>query len=173
MNNCKQRLEIGKIVKAHGLKGEVKVMPWCDSPEILCDFDEVFLKNGEVLKVRSSRVVKGMALMKFSGIDTIEQAEKLVNTVLYADREDFVLEDGVYFIQDLIGITVKESATGKIYGEITDVLQTGANDVYVVKGNKSENKELLIPAIADVVISTDIGAKTMLVAVAGTGLEEI
>ena len=78
----KQYLETGKIVNVHGLKGEVKVYPWCDSPEVLCQFDVLYTNKGTVpMEVQSSRIQKNMVLIKFKGIDTIEQAEELKNKV--------------------------------------------------------------------------------------------
>ena len=157
----KQYLETGKIVNVHGLKGEVKVYPWCDSPEVLCQFDVLYTNKGTVpMEVQSSRIQKNMVLIKFKGIDTIEQAEELKNKVLYIDREDVELEEGTYFIQDLIGLQVFDADTNEYYGVLSDVLETGANDVYTIK-NEELHKEFLIPAIPDVVVSTDIKGNRM------------
>ncbi len=152
-------LEAGKIVNVHALKGEVKVMPWCDSAEFLCEFERLFLDKGKTeLEIERARVQKNMALIKFVGINTVEEAEKLRNKVLYLWREDVELDEDSYFIEDLIGLEVYDEDNGKLYGKITDVLQTGANDVYVIKG---DGKEYLVPAIADVIISTDLEENTM------------
>ena len=148
----KEYLEAGKIVNTHGIKGEVKIMPYTDFPELLCEFDRLFLDKKEIF-IERSRVAKNMVIAKIEGIDTPEQAEKLRNKILYMHRDDFELDDDTYFIQDLIGIEVKDVDTDFVYGKITDVMQTSANDVYVIRGN---DKEYLVPAIADVVISTDI-----------------
>ena len=157
----KQYLETGKIVNVHGLKGEVKVYPWCDSPEVLCQFDVLYTNKGTVpMEVQSSRIQKNMVLIKFKGIDTIEQAEELKNKVLYIDREDVELEEGTYFIQDLIGLQVFDADTNEYYGVLSDVLETGANDVYTIK-NEELHKEFLIHAIPDVVVSTDIKGNRM------------
>jgi 16S rRNA processing protein RimM len=155
----KQYLEAGKIVTTHGIKGEVKIMPYTDVPELLCEFDRLFLgKNHEEIFVERSRVVKGMVIAKLEGISTVEDAEKLRNKILYMHRDDLELDEDTYFIQDLIGMEVKDADTGFMYGKIADVMQTGANDVYVIKG---EEKEYLVPAIADVVVSTDIDGNIM------------
>lgn len=153
-------LEVGKIVNVHALKGEVKIMPWCDSPDFLCEFDYLYLdKHGnKELEVESARVFKNMVIAKFSGFDTVEAAETLREKVLYMSRDDVELDEDTYFIKDLIGIKVTDADTGKEYGTIRDVFQTGANDVYTVKNG---DKEYLIPAIADVVVSTDIENKLM------------
>lgn len=155
----KQYLEAGKIVTTHGIKGEIKIMPYTDYPELLCEFDRLFLgKNHEEINVERSRVFKNMVIAKLEGYDTPEAAEKLRNKILYMHRDDLELDEDTYFIQDLIGIEVYDADSGFVYGKITDVMQTGANDVYVIQGN---DREYLIPAIPEVVITTDIDENTM------------
>ncbi len=155
----KQYLEAGKIVTTHGIKGEIKIMPYTDYPELLCEFDRLFLgKNHEEINVERSRVFKNMVIAKLEGYDTPEVAEKLRNKILYMHRDDLELDEDTYFIQDLIGIEVSDADSGFVYGKITDVMQTGANDVYVVQGN---DREYLVPAIPEVVITTNIDENTM------------
>ena len=155
----KEYLEAGKIVNTHGIRGEVKIMPYCDSPELLCDFDRLFMgKSLEEVYIERSRVQKNMIICKIEGVDTPEEAEKLRNKMLYMHRDDLELDEDTYFIQDLIGMTVKNADTGEIYGIIDDVFQTGANDVYSIKNG---DKSYLVPAIADVVITTDIDSGIM------------
>ena len=155
----KQFLEAGKIVTTHGIRGEVKVMPYTDTPELLCEFDRLFIgKNRDEINGIRARVFKNTVIMKLEGIDTPEDAEKLRNKLLYMHRDDLELDDDTYFIQDLIGLEVSDADSGKVYGKIADVMQTGANDVYVIKG---DDREYLVPAIADVVVSTDIDGGTM------------
>lgn len=150
----KEYLEAGKIVTTHGIRGEVKIMPYTDTPELLAEFDRLFIgKNKDELYIERSRVFKNMVIAKIEGVDTPEAAEKLRNKLLYMHRDDLELDDDTYFIQDLIGLEVRDVDSGKVYGVIADVMQTGANDVYVVKG---EEREYLVPAIADVVVSTDV-----------------
>ncbi len=159
----KEYLEAGKIVNIHGIRGEVKIMPYCDSPELLCEFDRLFLgKSLKEIYIQRSRVQKNMVICKIEGIDSPEQAEKLRNQMLYMHRDDLELDENTYFIQDLIGITVKDADTGEIYGTIDDVLQTGANDVYSIKNS---DKNYLVPAIADVVVDTDIDSGIMTIRV--------
>lgn len=157
----KEYLEAGKIVNTHGIRGEVKIMPYTDVPELLCEFDRLFLNKQEIF-IERSRVSKNMVIAKLEGVDTPEHAEKLRNKILYMHRDDLELDDDTYFIQDLIGIEVKDVETGVIYGKIVDVMQTGANDVYVIKGT---DREYLVPAIADVVVSTDIDNNIMTIKV--------
>ena len=146
----KQFLETGKITGTHGLKGEVRVQPWADSPEFLTEFDELYLDNGaRKIVITSSRVHKGMLIMKIKGVDSIEDADRLRNRILYMNRDDVELEDGAYFIQDLIGLDVIDDDTGERLGTLADVSETGANDVYHVR--TSDGREVLIPVIPDVV----------------------
>lgn len=155
----KQYLEAGKIVTTHGIKGEVKIMPYCDSAELLAEFDRLFIgKNHDEIIVERARVQKNMVIAKLEGINTPEEAEKLRNKMLFMHRDDLELDDDTYFIQDLIGMEVKDADSDVLYGKIADVMQTGANDVYVVRG---EEREYLVPAIADVVISTDLDSNIM------------
>lgn len=157
----KQYLETGKIVNVHGLKGEVKVYPWCDSPEFLCEFETLYTNQGnEVITIERARVQKNMVIMKIKGIDTVEQAQSMRNKIIYMNRDDVELEDGSYFIQDLIGLKVYDADTSEFYGTLVNVLETGANDVYTIQ-NEELHKEYLIPAIPDVVISTDIEKNKM------------
>lgn len=152
-------LEAGKIVTVHGIKGEVKIMPYCDSAELFCEFDRFFIgKERNEIIVERSRVQKNMVIAKLEGIDSPEAAEKLRNKMLFMHRDDLELDDDTYFIQDLIGMQVKNADTDELYGKITDVMQTGANDVYVIRGEK---REYLVPAIPEVVISTDIDENIM------------
>ena len=150
----KQFLEIGQIVNTHGLKGDVKVDPWCDSPDFICEFDEFYLKDGSTVEVERARVQKNVAIVKLKGVDSVEQADLLRRTVLYIDRDDVELDEDVFFIQDILGCEVKDADSGELYGKVTDVLKTGANDVYQI--TNGDGKNYLIPVIDDVVIDTDI-----------------
>lgn len=151
-------LECGKIVSTHGVRGEIKINPWCDSPDFLCEFEELYLKDGSALTIERARVHKNCVIVKVEGIDSIESAMPYINAVVYLNKEDVELPDGTYFIADLIGLSVVDYDSGRIYGKITDVLQTGANDVYTVT---SEKGDTLIPAIPDVVIETDLEAREL------------
>ena len=102
-----------------------------------------------------AQMLKGGVIMD---VTTPEQAERLRGQILYMHRDDVELEEGVYFIQDLIGLSVLDADSGEVYGELTDVLQTGANDVYEVTGTE---RTILIPAIPDVIIETNLEAGTM------------
>ena len=152
----KEYLEIGKITSTHGIKGEMKVQPWCDSVDFMKKFRTLYLdKKGEKpLKVKI-RQGGNMAIMKIEGIDTPEDAQKMRNRILYMKRSDAVLPEGFYFMQELFDCRVIDADDeGKIYGTLCDVSETGANDVWHIKTD--EGKEYLIPAIPDVVADVDV-----------------
>lgn len=145
-------LDAGKIVNTHGIRGEVKVFPLCDSPEFLLEFDRFFI-NGQEIKVLASRVHKNVTLMRLEGIDHIDKAEAMRGKILQIACDDVELEDGRYFIEDLIGMRIVDADSGEEYGTLKSVLQTGANDVYEVQG---KTRVYLVPKIDDVVLDTDV-----------------
>lgn len=152
----KDFLEIGEIVSTHSIHGEVRVNPWCDSPDFIKRFKTLYFddKGENQIKVISSRTHGNVALLKLDSINTVEEAQKLKGKILYMKREDAALPKGRYFIAELIGCKVIDSENKDIvYGELSNVSQTGANDVWHIKKN---GKEYLIPAIPDVVINTDV-----------------
>lgn len=151
----KEYLEIGKITSTHGIKGEMRVQPWCDTPEYMKNFKTLYLdKKGEKPITVKSRPNGNMVIMKIQGVDTVESAAEYRNKVIYMKRSDAKLPDGTWFIQELIDCTVIDADNeGIVYGAISDVSQTGANDVWHIK---KDDKEYLIPAIPDVVIDTDV-----------------
>ena len=157
----KKFLEVGKIVSTHGLKGDVKVEPWCDDGNFLCEFKTLYLDDNGVEKidVSSAKVHKNIVLMKFFEIDSIEQAELLRGKVLFMDRDEINLPSGKYFIQDILGLNVFDVDTNFCYGKVTDVLKTGANDVYQI--TDAANKDYLIPVIKDVICEVDIDNNLM------------
>lgn len=152
-------LKAGKIVNTHALRGEVRIYPYCDDAEFLCEFDRLFIENEEA-EVVSSRVHKGQALIKFKGIDNINEAEKVVGKLIYIDKNDVELEEGRFFIEDIKGLEVIDIDTGVVYGKVINVIETGANDVFEVK---SEDRILLVPKIDDVVKNIDIDNKKILI----------
>lgn len=158
----KQFLEIAKIVATQGLRGEVRCQYYCDSADVLCDFDELYFDKGNTpVRVERAYPHKNVVIMRFEGVDTIEKAQPLVGKMLYLNRDDAELEEGLYFVQDIIGLTVKDADSGKIYGKITEVYQNGASDVYSMK--QPDGSELMFPCIDEVVIKTDIEAGEMLI----------
>lgn len=144
-----QYLEAGEIVSTHGVRGEFKVLAWADGPEFLTCFDRVFLK-GKEYEVESARVQKTCTLVKLKGIDTMEAAQTLRGTVVKVNRDDVELEEGTYFIADLIGLKVL--ADGEEIGTIQEIMTLPGNDVYVVKGEK----EYMIPAVSEFLLETNV-----------------
>ena len=151
----KKFLETGKIVGTHGIKGMVRVQPWCDSGEFLKQFKKVYTdKNGEnALNVTSVQPHGNIVLMAFKGVTTIEQAETLRNKTIFIYRKDVKLPEGRYFIDDRLGCSVFDADTDSLLGEISDISPTGANDVWHITKN---GKEYLVPAIAEVLVNVDI-----------------
>ena len=150
----KPYLEAGQIVGTHGVRGEVRVQPWCDSPQQFATFKKLYWDaNGKQPVKVKGRPHKNIALVVLEGIDTVEAAQVLRGKMLYVDRRDIKLPKGHYLVQDLIGLTVVDADTGETYGTLTDVSQTGANAVYHMATDKGE---VLIPAIPDVVIEVDV-----------------
>lgn len=147
-----QFLEAGEIVNTHGVKGEVKIMPWADSPEFLCQFD-TFYMDGKAIKVLSSRPHKAMVLAQLEGVDTVEKAMRLKGKVLSIDRTGVELPDGRHFLADLMGLTVLDNATGEELGTIEDILTPPAHEVYVVRG---KGKEYMIPAVDAFLAETNV-----------------
>lgn len=157
----KEFLECGKIVTTHGIRGEVKVQPWCDGPAFLKGFKTFYLdaQGSCPVQVQSVKAVGNMAVVHLSGVDTPEEALTYRGKVLYIRRADAKLAPGDYFVQDLIGLQVVDAAEPELcYGELTDVSQTGANDVYHIT---KEGKTVLIPAIKQVIAGVDLEAGIM------------
>ena len=119
----KKYLEIGKITKLQGLKGEVRVQYYCDEPEMLCDFDTLYLgKEHTPVNPQKARYLKAdVAVLKLKGVDTPEDAEKLIGKMLYFDRDDMELPEDTWFIQDIIGLEVYDADSGKLYGKVETV----------------------------------------------------
>ena len=148
-------IECGKIVSTQGIRGEVRIQPWCDSPDFLCGFKTFYAKGGELkLDVEKIRVNKNVVVAKFKTVNSVEEGAALRNHVIYIERKSLKLPKGTYLVRDLIGLEVINAESGKVYGKLCDVTSTGANDVYHIK--TEDGKELLFPAIADVVVKTDI-----------------
>lgn len=158
----KEFLEAGKIVGTHGVAGMVRIQSWCDSNEFFCKFKKLFIGSdgsGE-LTVSNARPHGNVVIAKLKGFDNIDAAETLRNKVVYVNRKQMKLEEGVYLIQDLIGCSVFDIDTDAFLGKISDVSKTGANDVWHIE---NDGKEYLIPKIDDVVKSVDIDNDKVLI----------
>lgn len=152
----KQYLECGKIINTHGFRGAVKLESWCNSPEDLAALSRVFLKEkGEMrcLDVKHASVFKQFVIAELEGITDLDMAMTLKNKILYAAREDFSLAEGDVFIVDLIGLPVIDVETGVEYGTLTDVINRGASDIYVIK---TPDGERMMPAVDEFVKKVDV-----------------
>lgn len=150
-------LKVGIISSTHGVRGEVKVFPTTDDPQRFKKLKSVLLDSGKEkrnLKIQSVKFFKKFVILKFEEIDNINDVEKYKGSSLYVTRDQAVkLKKDEYFIADLIGLHVAADADG-LEGTLKDVIETGANDVYVIE--LSDGRELLLPAIKECVLSVDI-----------------
>lgn len=157
-------LEVGQIVNTQGLKGGVKVNPFTDDMKRFEKLKKIYVQNKNDLKeyeIQQVKYFKKQVLLKLKGIETIEEAEKLKGMFLKIDKKDAIrLPKDTYFIADLLGIKVV-TQEGEELGNIVDIYPTGSNDVYVIKSE--EGKQLLIPAIKQVIQNIDLENKKMIV----------
>jgi len=155
-------LRVGVITTTHGLRGEVKVFPTTDDPKRFKKLKEVLLDTGRErrkMAIQSCRFQKNLVILKFQGLDSINDVEQYKKCDLYVSRKNAVkLEENENFIVDLIGLSVVLE-DGTEFGKMKDVLQTGANDVYIVE--TSEGREVLLPAIPECILDVDLEAGTM------------
>ena len=150
----KQLLDAGEIVATHGVRGELKLLPWADSPEFLLDFPRLCL-GGDWYEITQSRVQKSCVLLKLKGVDTLESAARLVKKIAQIDRDDAPLPEGSHYIADLIGLKV--FSDGAPIGKLIDVLSMPGNDVYVVQGRH----RYMIPVVRAFVDEPDYEAGTL------------
>ncbi len=153
---------VGVISSTHGVRGEVKVFPTTDDPQRFRRLKEVTLDTGRErlsLKIQNVKFFKNMVILKFEGYDNINDIERYRGKELWIRRDQAVdLKKDEYFIADLVGMTVT-AEDGRMLGTLTDVIQTGANDVYVVK--MENGKEILLPAIRQCILHVDVEAGQM------------
>ena len=147
-----QFVEAGEIVSTHGVRGEVKVLPWLDCPDMLCEFDRCRIE-GKEYKMEQCRVQKTCNLVKLSGIDTMEAAQLMRGKIVELYRDD--IDEEVIFAAELIDVEV--FCEGEQIGKIVDVLDYPGNSVYVVKGKH----EYMIPAVSAFILDTNMEANTM------------
>ncbi len=150
-------IECGKIINTHGCHGGLKLESWCDSPEVLADFRRIFIKQGAEYteyKVKKSAVFKQFVLFDLAGISDMDAALALKGTVIYADRDDFSLGEDEYFIADIIGCDVRDADSDELLGTLSEIINRGAQDIYVVKTDKGE---VMIPVVDEFVIGVEVG----------------
>ena len=146
--------EVGKITNVHGIMGEVRVQPWADSPDFLCQFKTLYVDSSHwPIQVERARVHKNMVIIKFRGVTDVPSALAMRNAILYIDRADANLPEGSFFLADIYGLEVRDAQSGAVLGKIADVLPLPANNVYVVKGGE---RELMIPAVPQFIAETNI-----------------
>ena len=157
-----QLLQVGVISSTHGIRGEVKIFPTTDDVKRFKKLKKVILDTGREhlpLEVESVKFFKQFAIVKFKGIDNINDIEKYKGKSLLVDRENAVkLRKDEYFIADMIGLQVY-TEDGEAFGVLKDVLETGANDVYIIDSQK--HGEVLVPAIKQCILDVDIEGQKM------------
>lgn len=150
-------IEAGKIVNTHSVYGELKVQPWSDTDDFLCDFDVIYIDK-KPFEVERARVHKNCVLLKLADINSINDAQKYRNKLVYVDRDEVELSDGEYFIADLEGLTVIDADETEL-GKIVEVITLPSNDVYVIHGKH----EYMIPAVEEFIRDVDLDAGIMYV----------
>ncbi|MBE6576637.1 MAG: 16S rRNA processing protein RimM [Ruminococcaceae bacterium] len=149
-------IECAKVINTHGCRGGIKLESWCNSPYDLAELDTVYAKKSGAYvkyKVLKTSVFKQFVIMELEGVSDMDAALAMKNTVLYADREDFELEDGEFFIADIIGVDVIDAENGTVYGKVTDIINRGASDIYVIE---TANGERMIPAVDEFIVKVDV-----------------
>lgn len=137
----KKYLETGRIINTHGVRGEVKIDPWADSPDFLCGIKTFYIDN-KPYKVSDCKVHNRFVIAKLDGVDNMDAAVRFKNKIIFADRDDMEIESGAVFLQDLIGLKVLDSETEDEIGTLSDIMELPAGNVYVVSGER----EILVPA---------------------------
>ena len=159
-----QYLQVGVITQTHGVRGEVKVFPTTDDPERFLDLKRVLLDTGKEkisLEIKSVKFFKQFVILKFNGIDNINDIERYKRCPLLVNREDAVeLEEDEYFIADMIGMAVWTD-DDKEFGTLKDVIETGANDVYIIQSK--DHGEVLVPAIKECIIDVNVEEQKMVI----------
>ncbi len=137
----KQFLEAGRIINTHGVRGGIKIDPWSDSPADLCKIKTFYIDKNPV-KVVTASVHNGFVIATLEGYSSLDDAIRLKNKTIYIDRNDIRLDEGAFFLQDLIGLAAFDIDSGKELGTLVDILELPAGNVYVLKGER----EILVPA---------------------------
>lgn len=151
-------MELGYVNNVRGLRGEIKVIHYCDYKEFFEELDLVFIQNTEY-EIESIKYYKDQVILKLSGIDTVEQAETLKNQTVYAEKDALPpLPEGVFYIADLIGVKAYLE-DGSYVGEVTDVLQNGPTDILELK--QEDGSQLLIPRVKEFVPYISVTDKKM------------
>ena len=143
-------LECGKIVNTHGIRGEVKIIPWADSPEFICDLSAIYI-DGKAVKIRNARVHKGNVIALLEGIDDVNTAMLLKEKVVFMSRDDVELPEGSFYLADIIGLDVITEDGTKL-GTLKEILSPSLQQVYVITGER----EIMIPAVPEFILETNV-----------------
>ena len=152
----KNYLECGKIINTHGVKGALKLESWCNTPEDLAELKRIFISlpgGMKEYKVNRASVFKQFVIVELDGVNDFDSALALKNKISFAKRDDFDLDEGDYFIADMIGLSVIDVNNGTVYGKLRDIINRGASDIYVID---TENGEKMMPAVDEFVKKVDI-----------------
>ena len=149
----KAYLEIAKIINTPGVRGAVKLDPWCDGPQVFKKLKHLYLENGKEFEVSDVKTVGAFVVCTLSGVATVEDAIKLKNKVLFAKREEIPLAKGSHFICDMIGLPVKDAATGEVYGTLVEVSQPALQEIYEIR--TPSGKTVLMPAVPQFIAKID------------------
>lgn len=165
MRELKKYIEIGKIINTRGIRGELKIEPWSDSPEVLRGVRRFYFADGSSIAVLGSRVLGGRFLLaSLEGINTPEAAEKLKGKVISARREEIKKAAGDVFICDMIGLPVIDCENGTVYGTLREVTDGVAQKIYSVK---TEKGDVLIPAVPEFIREIDVEKGIFIKPIAG------
>lgn len=148
-------LPCGKIINTHGFRGTVKAESWCDSPDVLAGLRTIYLRDGSgyrAVRVLHASVFKQFVLLDLEGVSDEAAAERMRNVELFAAREDLPIEEGSFFISDLLGLPVRHADSGALLGTLSDVNTSGARDLYEIQTPTGKH---LVPAVPEFIVRID------------------
>ncbi|MBQ3074838.1 MAG: 16S rRNA processing protein RimM [Clostridia bacterium] len=160
-------MECGKIINTHGCYGAVKLESWCNSPEDLAALKKLYLSSGSAyreFKVLKASVFKQFVIATLETVNTMDLALSLKGQIVYAKRDEFDLAEGEFFLADLIDLPVIDAQSGKVYGTLSETINRGASDIYVVQ---TPNGERMIPAVDEFVKRIDVEKGIFVTPIAG------
>ena len=160
-------IECGKIINTHGCYGAVKMESWCNTPEDLAALKKIYLCSGadyRELKILKASVFKQFVIATLATVTTMDEALALKGRTVYAKRDAFDLEEGEFFLADLINLPVIDAESGKVYGTLSETINRGASDIYVVQ---TPNGERMIPAVKEFVKRVDVDRGIFVTPIAG------
>jgi 16S rRNA processing protein RimM len=157
MDNTINYIEIARLTKPQGLKGDLRAQIYCDSPAVFEGFSRFYLgKDKTPIQVVMREIRKGFVVLRLEDIDNPVAAQNLVGELLFIDRAEYELPENTWFIADIIGLDVFDADSGEHYGKVLEILQNAPKDVYVVKA--ADGRQRLFPAIPEVLIDVDLTA---------------